>query len=112
MLPGFGHTVYREGDPRYPVLAALFERLAPDPARELVTSLVALAAARELPAPNIDLGLGAVTWAAGLAPEAGQVLFSVARMSGWIAHYLEELGERPLRYRARAIYAGAGADRG
>jgi citrate synthase len=30
----------------------------------------------------------------------------VARVAGWVAHYLEELDERPLRYRARAVYAG------
>ena len=29
----------------------------------------------------------------------------VARLVGWVAHYLEELDERPLRYRARAVYA-------
>jgi hypothetical protein len=26
-------------------------------------------------------------------------------VAGWVAHYLEELEERPLRLRARAIYA-------
>jgi citrate synthase len=29
----------------------------------------------------------------------------VSRMAGWTAHYLEELTERPLRFRARAIYS-------
>jgi citrate synthase len=28
----------------------------------------------------------------------------VARAAGWVAHYLEELAEPPLRYRARAVY--------
>ena len=108
LVPGFGHAVYRDGDPRYPVLAELFEALAPEPARELFAALVRLAAEEDLPAPNIDLPLGAITWATRMGPEAGQVLFSVARMSGWIAHYLEELGEPALRYRARAVYVGAG----
>jgi hypothetical protein len=26
-------------------------------------------------------------------------------MAGWTAHYLEELAEAPLRFRARAIYS-------
>jgi citrate synthase len=26
-------------------------------------------------------------------------------VAGWTAHYLEELEERPIRYRARAVYA-------
>ncbi len=107
-LPGFGHTVYTGGDPRFSVLDRLFEELAEPRARDTVRALVELAAAERLPAPNVDLGLAAVTWAAGMQPDAGQVLFTVARLAGWIAHYLEELAERPLRYRARAIYADAG----
>jgi citrate synthase len=31
-------------------------------------------------------------------------VFTIARAAGWGAHYLEELDEPPLRYRARAIY--------
>ena len=37
--------------------------------------------------------------------DAGGTLFTVARVAGWIAHYLEELHERPLRFRARAVDA-------
>jgi citrate synthase len=40
-----------------------------------------------------------------MAPDAGRTLFAVARVAGWVAHYLEELAERPLRYRARAVYS-------
>jgi citrate synthase len=36
--------------------------------------------------------------------EAGGVLFKISRVVGWVAHYLEELTETPLRYRARAVY--------
>ncbi len=107
MLPGFGHTVYTDGDPRYLVLERLFDELATPQARATVHSLVELAAAQRIPRPNVDLGLAAITWAMDLPPEAGQILFTLARISGWIAHYLEELGERPLRYRARAVYAAA-----
>lgn len=105
--PGFGHTVYTDGDPRYPVLERLFDELATPQARATVHSLVELAASQRIPRPNVDLGLAAITWATGLPSDAGQILFTVARISGWIAHYLEELGERPLRYRARAVYAAA-----
>ncbi len=108
-LPGFGHPVYRAGDARYRVLDGLFCALA-DPAQvDLVHALVDLAARAELPPPNVDLGLAAVTWAAGLPADAGQTLFTVARVAGWVAHYLEELDERPLRYRARAVYASPGS---
>ena len=67
--------------------------------------MLALAADRAIPGPNVDLGLGALTRAAGMAEDAGRTIFTIARVAGWTAHYLEELEERPIRYRARAVYA-------
>ncbi len=107
MLPGFGHTVYTDGDPRYRSSSACstrWRRLGPERPSIRWSSLPQPSGS---PGPNVDLGLAAITWAMDLPPEAGQILFTVARISGWIAHYLEELGERPLRYRARAVYAAA-----
>jgi citrate synthase len=106
-LAGFGHTVYRDGDPRFTVLLERFEELASDEQVQMVRALIGLAADHTIPPPNVDLGLAAMAWAAGMPPDAGQTLFAVARVAGWVAHYLEELGERPLRYRARAIYAAS-----
>lgn len=103
--PGFGHTVYHNGDPRFPILMARFEDLAATPARELVHELVDLAAAHSLPPPNIDLAIAAIAWAKGLPPDAGRAVFTIARLAGWTAHYLEELDERALRFRARAVYS-------
>jgi citrate synthase len=53
----------------------------------------------------VDLALAAAAWATGMPPDFGRTLFTVARVAGWTAHYLEELEERPLRYRARAVYS-------
>jgi citrate synthase len=108
MLPGFGHTVYKHGDPRVAPLLECFDRLARPGQRELVASLMALAQDHHVPAPNVDLALAAVTWATGMPIDAGRTMFTVARVAGWTAHYLEELTERPLRFRARAVYATAG----
>ena len=105
VLPGFGHTVYLDGDPRFEVLLRGFESMATEPQRRLVADMVALAADHGIPAPNVDLALAAVAWSAGLAPDTGRTLFTVARVAGWTAHYLEELREPPLRFRARAVYA-------
>ncbi len=104
-LHGFGHSVYRDGDPRFPALWERFEELALPDERRLVEELLDLAAREDIPFPNVDLGLAALAWVTGMAPDAGQVIFMVARLVGWVAHYLEELDERPLRYRARAVYA-------
>jgi citrate synthase len=104
-LHGFGHTVYRDGDPRFPALWQRFEELALPDERRRLEELLDLAAREDIPFANVDLGLAALAWVTGMAPDAGQVLFMVARLVGWVAHYLEELDERPLRYRARAVYA-------
>ena len=105
VLPGFGHTVFRVGDPRAPVLLDRFADLATPSQRALLDSMVALAASQQIPPPNVDLGLAAMSWATGMPADAGRTIFAVARVAGWIAHYLEELAERPLRFRARAVYA-------
>jgi len=104
-LPGFGHTVYQEADPRGIVLRELVEPLASPEQRRVLEAVLALAAQRSVPGPNIDLALAALTIAGAMPEDAGRTIFAVARVAGWTAHYLEELGERPLRYRARAVYA-------
>ncbi len=104
-LGGFGHTVYTHGDPRYPVLESLFESVASPAQVAMLREVVGLAAARRIPMPNVDLGLAALALATGMPDDAGRTLFAVARVAGWTAHYLEELEERPIRYRARAVYA-------
>jgi citrate synthase len=105
-LPGFGHPVYRHGDPRATVLLTMLEQAVPDATSiRAVDEVTALAAERGMPEPNIDLALAALVRVVGAAPEAGQVLFTVARVAGWVAHYLEELDQAPLRFRARAVYA-------
>jgi citrate synthase len=104
LAPGFGHFFYEDGDPRFDALIPLVERLAPAGRLEVIASVIALAADRGFPGPNIDLGLAALSFAAGMDAEAGSVLFKIARVVGWVAHYLEELTETPLRYRARAVY--------
>jgi citrate synthase len=106
-LPGFGHTVYKNGDPRFTVLWEMFRQLAPAANLGVARSLIALAGEHSIPLPNVDLALAAMAWATGMPPDAGRTLFAVARVAGWVAHYLEELGERPLRYRARAVYASS-----
>jgi citrate synthase len=56
-------------------------------------------------APNVDAALAAFTHALGAAPGAGEALFSVGRLAGWLAHALEEYAERT-DFRLRAVYVG------
>lgn len=101
LVPGFGHKIYRTRDPRVDLLMARVRDL-PDPHGRLrtVAALLDVSGALVAQHPNVDLALGALTYVAGLPP--GAPLFAVARIAGWAAHYLEELDERPVRYRGLA----------
>jgi citrate synthase len=105
VLPGFGHSVYKRGDARFDLLLELLEPLMTPTRCAMVSSMVQLTGDHDIPPPNVDLALAAAAWATGMPPEFGRTLFTVARVAGWTAHYLEELEERPLRYRARAVYS-------
>ena len=104
-LPGFGHAVYKSGDARYDALMTLAEPLLHDERRALLHEVIALAAAHSVPLANCDLALAALSWGTGMPPDTGRTIFAVARLAGWAAHYMEELTEPPLRFRARAVYS-------
>jgi citrate synthase len=104
-LPGFGHMIYKERDPRFDALWALAAPLLSEERRALFLEVVELAAAHDVPVPNCDLALAALSWGTGMPPDAGRTIFTIARVAGWTAHYAEELLERPLRFRARAVYS-------
>jgi citrate synthase len=97
-LPGFGHRVYRDRDPR---ADHLLERLP----RGTGATLLDAAAERGLPAPNVDFALAALVKAHGLRDGSSPTIFAVARIAGIVAHALEEYEHR-LRFRPRASYVG------
>jgi citrate synthase len=100
-LPGFGHMIYRNEDPRFTVLLESVREL-PDPNDRLLVFDDLLAEAGRVVSrpPNIDLALAALAFVGGIDPSAP--LFAIARIAGWAAHLAEELGERPVRYRGLA----------
>ena len=73
---------------------------------DVVREVQAVAGERSEAAPNTDFGLAAVEFVHGLRPDAGEIIFAVARTAGWIAHALEEYDSDPLRYRGRSLYVG------
>jgi citrate synthase len=105
-VPGFGHRVYRGGDPRAEHLLGRVASVAHEPgdARRIGAVLEA-AGALGLPAPNADLGLAALGDVMRLRPGAAATIFHVARIAGLVAHALEEYPHR-LRFRPRATYVG------
>jgi citrate synthase len=105
-VPGFGHTVYRGPDPRGTLLLSLVRAAAPrSRAVAVADAVIAEVRRKSLPEPNIDLALGAFAVAAGMARGAGEAIFAVARVTGWIAHALEAYDAGTL-LRPRASYTG------
>ena len=109
-IPGFGHFVYKTGDPRSVLLLSMIAGLAPDSPRLAVADAVlAEVRRRGLPEPNIDFALAALADATGMIRGAGEAVFAVARSAGWLAHALEEY-QRKKPIRPRSIYTGPRAD--
>jgi len=108
-VPGFGHFVYRSGDPRAGLLLGLVREAVPgSPRLAVADAVLAETRRRSLPEPNIDFALATLASCAGMITGAGEAAFAVARTAGWLAHALEEYAARtPLR--PRALYTGPGA---
>ncbi len=105
-LPGFGHFVYRDGDPRANLLLRLIAELAPDSERLAIASAVtAEARRRALPNPNIEFALAVLVGVAGMIRGAGEAMFAIGRTAGWLAHAMEEY-ERNVPIRPRCVYTG------
>jgi citrate synthase len=105
-VPGFGHFVYKAGDPRAALLLDLVRAAAPRSRMLAVADSVrAEVSGRGLPGPNIDFALAVLARTAGMTSGAGEAIFAVARTAGWTAHAIEEY-VRATPLRPRAVYVG------
>jgi citrate synthase len=91
-VPGIGHPLYPDGDPRAVAILYALSVTVPH-ARRLVGAR-----------PNVDLALAAATTALELPPGAALNLFIIGRTVGWIAHAIEQYQSGvPIRPRAQYI---------
>ncbi len=106
---GFGHGVYKRGDPRAMSLlnaltragaARKFTREVPERIAEATGEFV-----------NIDYALAVLAHSLRLAPGSELTLFAMARAVGWVAHASEQLQHGKL-IRPRARYVGPAPGRG
>ncbi|MFK7988441.1 MAG: citrate/2-methylcitrate synthase [Sandaracinaceae bacterium] len=105
-LPGFGHPLYPDGDPRTPPLLDLVRETAALPPRAAVLLEIVDCVERETGVgATVDLGGVAVALAMRGPAGLGSALFGLGRVAGWVAHTLEQRA-RPELLRPRARYVG------
>lgn len=113
-LMGFGHRVFRRGDPRAAALRRALEKLGPQVGRlafaaeveRRVESVFArLKPGREPLRPNVEINAALLLDAVGIPRLAFMPVFAVARCAGWLAHALEQQKENRL-VRPSAAYVG------
>ncbi len=105
-LPGFGHRLYPEGDPRAQTLMALLAEQLPE-SPELVLAQAIAQAVTQITGnlPTIDFALATLERALSLPDGAALVLFALGRTVGWVGHAIEQYGSTGI-IRPRARYVG------
>lgn len=100
LLPGFGHTLYPDGDPRAGMMLAGLEPSVC--MQELAATVLDLTGLL----PNCDYALAVMTESLVLPQDAPFRIFLVGRAVGWCAHVIEQNREGTL-IRPRGRYTGA-----
>lgn len=108
-IMGFGHRVYKTFDPR----ASLLRVMARDLAKEVdmtylyewsETILKIMKEEKNID-PNVDFFSATVYYSMGIMPDLYTAIFAMARISGWTAHYIEQMDNNRL-IRPRQLYMG------
>jgi citrate synthase len=106
---GFGHRVYKEGDPRAKVLKAMSQRLTEQAGCghlfEMSARLEERMANEKGLIPNVDFYSATVYYAMKIPADLFTPLFAASRVAGWCAHVMEQYANNRI-YRPRALYAG------
>jgi len=104
-IPGFGHQLYPEGDPRAAYLMDRLAREYPDSPHIMISQAILSEMRLSLEQePTLDLSLVTLRRVLDLPPGSGLALFALGRAVGWIGHAIEQYGmDRLIRPRARYI---------
>ena len=108
-IMGFGHRVYKTGDPRARILKAHCEALAKEVGEDRWERIAepiekAVTEQKKLP-PNVDWPSARLYHYMGLDITLYTPIFAMARVAGWAAHIIEQLDHNRLM-RPRARYTG------
>ena len=117
-LMGFGHRVYKNYDPRARIIKKVADEVfaitGKNPLLDIALKLEEAALSddyfksRKL-YPNVDFYSGLIYQAMDFPVDMFTVLFAIPRTSGWLAHWIELLGDKEQKIaRPRQAYSGAG----
>ncbi|MDX8363954.1 citrate synthase [Cytobacillus sp. IB215665] len=108
-IMGFGHRVYRKGDPRAKHLKEMSEKLTRITGEtkwfEMSVKIEELVTSEKPLPPNVDFYSASVYHSLGIDHDIFTPIFAVSRISGWLAHILEQYENNRL-IRPRAEYTG------
>jgi citrate synthase len=117
-LMGFGHRVFKGGDPRALILGDALRRLgarlgaavgrlafAAEVERAVAVAFSRLKPGRPPLQPNVEINAALLLDAVGLPRDAFMPVFAIARCAGWLAHALEQQREGRL-VRPSSAYIG------
>lgn len=110
-IMGFGHRVYKDGDPRAKHLKEMSRQLTKITGEpkwyDMSVKIDEIVSNEKGLLPNVDFYSASVYYSLGIARDLFTPIFAVSRASGWIAHILEQYSNNRL-IRPRADYVGPG----
>ena len=108
-IMGFGHRVYKKGDPRATILKryciALAKEIGDERWEQIAEPIERVVTTQKLLPPNVDWPSARLYHYMGLDIDLYTPIFAMARIAGWAAHVIEQLDHNRLM-RPRARYIG------
>ncbi len=106
---GFGHRVYKNGDPRAKILAQMSERLTKSAGMphwyEMSKAIDDVMQKDKGLLPNVDFYSATVYYSMGIPIDIFTPIFAVSRVSGWLSHIFEQYSKNRI-YRPRGQWTG------
>ncbi|WP_232698923.1 citrate synthase [Brevibacillus daliensis] len=108
-IMGFGHRVYKDGDPRAKWLRQMSKELTEQKGKselyDMSVRIEQIVTGEKGLKPNVDFFSASVYVSLGLDTDLFTPIFAISRMSGWTAHIMEQYENNRL-IRPRADYIG------
>src|ERR687898_1569900 len=118
-IMGMGHAVYRTTDPRADILERLSKSMCKNEnykwyeitrGIEQYTKKFMSEMKKQSIYPNVDLYSASLYYSMGFPMDLNTPIFAISRISGWVAHIIEEkfaeAAPKPALYRPKAVYVG------